>query len=278
MFGASERENHYHSVTSVSRIGGSVANLSVDDRTLLDAILAPGGVQSLFQPIVELRGGQRTTFGHEGFVRGPKGTRLESPANLFRWAGERGLTELVDRVSVTSVLEGAARIPGDAALFLNVSASTLVSDVSFAAFLRTTAAGAGFPLSRVIVEIVGMSSRWENDYFFDALDALRQMHVPISLDDVGLGHSNYKTILDVRPDFLKVDRYFVDGCHADTRRLAVLASVADLGRRLGARAAVEGVEDQRDLEVMEFVDVSLFQGYLFAPATTVESLVASASK
>jgi EAL domain-containing protein (putative c-di-GMP-specific phosphodiesterase class I) len=71
-------------------------------------------------------------------------------------------------------------------------------------------------------------------------------------------------ILDVRPDFLKLDRYFVDSCDSDPNRRAVIESVANLAAHFGAAVIAEGVESQEVVEALGQFGVELMQGYLFA--------------
>jgi EAL domain-containing protein (putative c-di-GMP-specific phosphodiesterase class I) len=52
---------------------------------------------------------------------------------------------------------------------------------------------------------------------------------------VGLGQSNYKMILDVRPEIYKLDRYLVSGAWSDPYRQVILDSLARMVRRLEAR-------------------------------------------
>jgi EAL domain-containing protein (putative c-di-GMP-specific phosphodiesterase class I) len=78
-------------------------------------------------------------------------------------------------------------------------------------------------------------------------------------------------VLECRPDYLKVDRYFVTGCHDDFYRKAVLSSIAQLARPFGARVIAEGVEDARDLAVLKRLGITLVQGHLFGrPAAAAE--------
>ena len=62
----------------------------------------------------------------------------------------------------------------------------------------------------------------------------------IALDDVGLGHSNFQMMVDAKPDYFKLDRYFVHGCHRDKYRRAVVASVAKLAEELDSSVVAEG--------------------------------------
>jgi EAL domain-containing protein (putative c-di-GMP-specific phosphodiesterase class I) len=113
--------------------------------------------------------------------------------------------------------------------------------------------------------------------FRAALVGLRRLGVRIALDDVGLGHSNYMMICECRPDYLKVDRYFVTGCHRDFHRRAVLASIEQLAGPFGARVVAEGVEDPAEMETLKRIGISLVQGFLFGQPAPVAEMMSSVS-
>jgi EAL domain-containing protein (putative c-di-GMP-specific phosphodiesterase class I) len=115
---------------------------------------------------------------------------------------------------------------------------------------------------------------WDVVGFRTALERLRALGALIALDDVGLGHSNYMMILECRPDYFKVDRHFVEGCHRDFHRRAVLASVARLARPFGARVVAEGVEQPKDLAALRRLGITLVQGYLLARPAPVAEIAA----
>jgi EAL domain-containing protein (putative c-di-GMP-specific phosphodiesterase class I) len=104
---------------------------------------------------------------------------------------------------------------------------------------------------------------WDKSEFFQSLAALRQAGMRIALDDVGLGHSNFQMMVDVKPDYFKLDRYFVHGCHRDKSHRAVVASVAKLAEELGSSVVAEGVEDPADLKILQEVGITLVQGFAF---------------
>jgi EAL domain-containing protein (putative c-di-GMP-specific phosphodiesterase class I) len=129
---------------------------------------------------------------------------------------------------------------------------------------------------RLTVEIVEFAPEWCEAAALTAnLKALRRLGVRLALDDLGQGHSNFQMVLDCRPDYLKLDRYFVAGLSQDRFRRGVLESVVVLARHFGARVIVEGVEKQADLRVSRLLGANLAQGYLFSPALSADGLRAS---
>jgi EAL domain-containing protein (putative c-di-GMP-specific phosphodiesterase class I) len=131
------------------------------------------------------------------------------------------------------------------------------------AFLDRAASSAGFATESVVVEIVEHNRPRDTAAFQRGLRELRGLGVRIAVDDVGLGEANLLMILACRPDYLKVDRYFVHGSRADFHRQAVLTSIVQLARPFGARVIAEGVETEADLQAVQTVGFDLVQGYLF---------------
>lgn len=236
----------------------------MSEPSLLDSILDPGGLTVLFQPIVELDGPAPRLHAMEALVRGPHGTNLESADVLFEYVRRKHEEVVVDRACVEAIFSAADRLPEAVGLSLNVHASTLSRDLEFLPFLGAAAASHGIEFTRLIVEIVEHAPPWDGPPFLAALDGLRQIGVRIALDDVGLGQSNYRMILDSKPDYFKIDRYFVKGAHADFYRQAVLDSVYRLAHEFGARVVAEGVEDAIDLATLRSLGIGLVQGNFFS--------------
>jgi EAL domain-containing protein (putative c-di-GMP-specific phosphodiesterase class I) len=242
-------------------------------RDLLDAILEPGGLSVHFQPIMELHGDDPRVYGLECLIRGPKGTNLENAEVLFEYVRRKREESLVDRACVKAAFECARNIPVPTHLSVNVHASTLGRDHEFLVFLGDVADVNAISLTDITVEIVEHAPPWDGRSFLDALEGLRRIGVRIGLDDVGLGQSNYRMILDCRPDYFKVDRYFALGCAKDPYRQAVLESIHELARRFGGRVVAEGVEVKEDLAAIQAIGIDLVQGYYFSPAAPLARLI-----
>lgn len=242
----------------------------MQEHRALNAILEPGGITPLYQPIMRMAGGAPVLSGFECLSRGPKGTNFESAVVMFEYVRLKREETLVDRACVAAAL-GQAPTDGEFTLAVNVHASTLGRDHDFPDFVRATADTYGIDCSRVTIEIVEHAPPWDSIGFAGALERLREHGMRVSLDDVGLGQSNFKMILDVRPDFLKLDRYFVTDCDTDPNRRAVIASVANLATHFGADVIAEGVETEAHLETLQRMGIRYMQGFLFSQPLTVQA-------
>ena len=235
----------------------------MSERCLMDQILDPGALSARFQPVYEVHASVMVGHYVECLIRGPKGTSVESPEILFEYARNKNRESDVDRRCVSVILEAVKGLPPHVRLGLNVHASTLALDGGFVEFLASEARRFGFEADRLVVEIVEHAPPFDVEAFRVALDALRDLGAAIALDDVGLGHSNFMMIIECRPSYFKIDRYFVRGARTDIYRQAVLSSVAQLALPFGARVVAEGVETDADLEAVRQAGINLVQGYLF---------------
>lgn len=236
----------------------------------INRILQPGGLTPVYQPVFRTGGEAVNLFGLECLSRGPKGTNFESAAVLFEYVRRKREESLVDRACIAAALRGASSLPSTLRLSFNVHASTLGRDHGFVEFLQTTAAATSIDLHRLTVEIIEHAPPWDGMSFLSTIRQLRQLGLHIALDDIGLGQSNFKMLLDVDPDFLKLDRYFVEGCTKDPRRRAVITALQQLAVSFDAELIAEGVNDVADANTLRELGVTLMQGFQYAEPLTLE--------
>lgn len=237
----------------------------------LNKILQPGAITPVYQPVFRVNGAKATIDGVECLSRGPRGTNFESAEVLFEYVRLKREESLVDRACIAAAFRGASGLPNTLRLGVNVHASTLGRDHGFIAFLQSTAAATGITLQRIVIEIVEHAPPWDNLSFQSSLEQLRQLGMAIALDDVGLGQSNFKMLLDVRPDYLKLDRYFVDGCAADGHRRAVISALQQLARDFHAAIVAEGVERAEDSDCLQGLGITLMQGFHYSHPLAAEA-------
>jgi EAL domain-containing protein (putative c-di-GMP-specific phosphodiesterase class I) len=93
------------------------------------------------------------------------------------------------------------------------------------------------------------------------------------LDDVGLGTSNYRLILDCRPDYFKLDAFFVRGVSYDPDRQAVVKSIMCLADEMKGVVVAEGAETNEELSTLSQMGIKLFQAHLVCPPMTSHELL-----
>ncbi|QBF27984.1 GGDEF domain-containing protein [Pseudomonas tructae] len=226
----------------------------------LSTILAQSGLHSLFQPIVCLS--ERRIFGYEALSRGPSNSPLHSPLNLFAVARQAGrLTEL-EAACRESACRRFSQQNLAGKLFLNVSPESLLEPHYQSGRTLKMLHELGVPPSRVVIELTEQTPTDDFQLLFNALHHYRDMGFSIALDDLGAGYSSLRLWSELRPDYVKIDRHFIDGIHLDALKREFVGSILQIARASRAQVIAEGIELAEELKVLTEMGVDLVQGYL----------------
>ncbi|HEY5657513.1 MAG TPA: EAL domain-containing protein [Myxococcota bacterium] len=230
-------------------------------RRRLFELVIDGQVRSVYEPIVEVE--TRTVFGYEALARGPEGTELYTPDKLFAMASEQDLLFQLDCLCRRSALDGARDFPRGAKLFLNVRPTT-IHDPSFRAeALDSTLECCRLSPSDVVFEISEQESIDNFAIFREVRDYYGKLGFQIALDDTGAGYASLEAVMELAPDFIKVDRAFVAGIHEDRARQEVLRALQSVAQQIGAQIIGEGLDKLEELETLQALGIPYGQGWLF---------------
>ena len=228
----------------------------------LQELIIAGSVTTIFQPIVRL--GDRSVIGYEALSRGPEHTPYENPFILFDAARDVGLAFELDRVCRTKALTNARHLKPDLALFINCL-PTAVHDPDFKGD-RLSALLDGLKLSpmRIVLEISEHDAIENFKVFRDAMRYYSDIGFAIAMDDAGSGYSSLEAVVELRPNFLKLDISLIQGIHANPLKQELVRGLATLAGRMQAQVVAEGIETDEDLAALAALGVPLGQGYLIA--------------
>lgn len=226
----------------------------------LDALLAQGTLQALFQPIVD--GVLRRPIGYEALARGPVGSSLHLPDALFAAAHDCDRCMELERACVSAALRDFAALQIEGRLFLNVLPQTLLRWPEFPGWLDARLDALELDPHNLVIELTEHGLTEDQVRLIEAVAPLRRLGCDIALDDLGAGASGLKTWSAVRPEFVKVDRYFVSGIEHDPVRAEILRSVVDMARAIGCRVIAEGVENAAQCTLTLELGVDHVQGFL----------------
>jgi EAL domain-containing protein (putative c-di-GMP-specific phosphodiesterase class I) len=235
---------------------------------LLETILDQR-IYSVYEPIVEVS--SRTVFGYESLARGPERSRFHSPAALFGAAQEHGLVFELDCACRESGLRGAVDFPSGTKLFLNILPTT-IHDPNFQGDrLIETLEKRRLSPSDVVFEISEQEPIRSSGSFLELLDQYRNLGFQFALDDTGAGYAGLEELVELEPDFIKIDRSMVSGVDHDTARQDVLAAVLQLAEKMGAHVIGEGLDTLEELEMLGRLGIRFGQGWLFGHPTPLRA-------
>jgi EAL domain-containing protein (putative c-di-GMP-specific phosphodiesterase class I) len=218
------------------------------------ALLAPGAIRAVFQPIVRLT--DLVPIGYEGLARfpTPPGLIALPPDVILAAAGRSGLRDDLE-VACWSAIAAAGVPPEGRMLWVNLSPEALAHP----GLLEV----AGRLPARLVIELTEQDAVLNHGLLRERLRPWIARGALVAVDDAGAGFTSLEYVADIRPDFLKLCRGMVAGVDGDASREAVLRATAAFAREVGARVVAEGVERPEELAVCRDVEIEYGQGWLF---------------
>ncbi len=226
----------------------------------LEQILAHGDLHSLFQPIVSLS--ERRILGYEALTRGPSNSPLHAPVALFSVARKVGRLSELEQASRKSALQRFRDQQLSGKLFLNVSPESLLESSHQPGRTLQLLQEYGIAPERVVIELTEQAPIDDFSLLDTALHHYRAMGFSIALDDLGAGYSSLRLWSELRPDYVKIDRHFIDGIHQDAVKREFVGSILKMAHASRAHVIAEGIELPEELAVLSDMGVDLLQGYL----------------
>jgi diguanylate cyclase (GGDEF)-like protein len=224
----------------------------------LRRMLEEGRLTAAYQPIWDMRRGEVMAF--EGLARPAEDYGFASPCEAFQIAERIGKVDELDALCRRAVLAGAADLPAGILLFLNVSPQVLDHETLACDRLVREVKAVGLEPDQVVIEITERSTERLSMVVREAT-RLRQLGFKLALDDVGSGNSGLEMLLQVKFDFVKVDREVVNSAFEDGPGRAVMAAVCAFASEAHSFVITEGIESQAVLDSVERI---LLRHYLSA--------------
>ena len=220
-----------------------------------------------FQPMFRLDDG--ALLGVEALSR----FRLEParpPAVWFAEARAVGLGIELETLAVRRAVEGIGELSAGALLFVNASAETV----------RSPALGPVLDLSRpgtVVVEMPAAGAAAAASDLGPSIRSIRDRGVRIAIDEAGPDLPSLETVLELEPDFVKLDIGICRNIHMNVERRDRAGDVVSAVRGRAAALAAVGIESRGELETLRSLAITFGQGYFLAvpgrlPLTALEDV------
>lgn len=232
-------------------------------------VIQQQALQISYQPIINHY--QQRVVGFEALSRPHYKNELIAPDVWFASALECGMYIDADLAAIRCAVQGYAgemKTKSSPFLFVNVLPDTLVDErfpSGIAAILREVE----FDPSKIVLEIVE-STVYDVSTVASAANLMKDLGLHIALDDMGVGGSNLRSLIDLEPDFVKVDKSLIQGiAHSDNKRkmLSLVSQYASAGSVIA-----EGIENLEDLMAVQDTGVALSQGYYWSKPMTADRI------
>ena len=233
-----------------------------------------------YQPKVDLQ--SMRLVGAEALMRWKRGGRLVPPGDFIPLAEEIGLILPMSQWALGEATRQLRawrdRFGFTQSIAVNLP-SRLFERADLVDHIRRSALACDVPLGSIQLEITETGLMKGQQGVFPALHRLNDIGVRISIDDFGTGYSSLSYLTTLPISELKIDGSFVRDLGRTPQSEAVATAIIALSRSLGLGVVAEGVETERQAQVLKGLGCNVMQGYLFSrplPADDFERWVSRA--
>ena len=184
-------------------------------------------------------------------------------------AEEAGLIDRLSEQVIAEALRQAASWDPKITISVNISPSQF-ADGWLAQRIVRILTEAGFPASRLIVEITESSLFADLDLARSIVGSLKNQGIRLALDDFGTGFSSLSSVRSLPFDMIKIDRSFVTEID-HKENMAIVRTVSTLASALSVPVCVEGIESEPVYEAVVTLGCAIGQGWYFGKPMTAEA-------
>lgn len=214
-----------------------------------------------FQPIIDAKDG--SVVAYEALMRVDLPT-LHSPADVLRLAREENCLHEVERItffrasSAYQTLENAGKVVPSALLFVNSIASQYLTPDELSEYSARYAS----ILPRIVIEIT--EEEVLDPKALRIKQTIRGSSGAFALDDYGSGYSNERSLLELSPNYIKIDLSIIRDIDTDANKRQIVSNTVSYPHQRGMKVVAEGLETADEVRTVLSLGVDLLQGFFLA--------------
>jgi EAL domain-containing protein (putative c-di-GMP-specific phosphodiesterase class I) len=169
-------------------------------------------------------------------------------------------------------------------LYPAVENLTIAVNISAKQFSESTLAGdverilkqSGLRPGRLKLEITETVVMLDAIKSVNQLKSLKNLGILLSIDDFGTGYSSMSYLQKFPTDQLKIDLSFVQRMESTPENIEIIRAIVNMAHSLRLRVVAEGIETERQRDLLYSLQCDYGQGYLYSrplPRETAEEFV-----
>jgi diguanylate cyclase (GGDEF)-like protein/PAS domain S-box-containing protein len=237
-------------IGALMELPADATNIRAEQRERIRRVVAERDFEVIFQAVHDVSTG--SVVGVEALARFP--CEPFRPDLVFGEAALLGLDIELETAVIERILSLLPELPDDVFVAVNISPSAVLL-TSWSELL------AGVDPSRLVLEITEHDAVKNYDALDDVLETCRARGMRVAVDDVGAGFSSFSHVLELAPEFIKIDQSITRNIDADDARRRLAQSIAEFAAQIGATVIAEGVETQGELDAVGASGIPWAQGY-----------------
>lgn len=219
-----------------------------------------GEFTSYLQPIIDLS--DFSIFGYESLLRSGDTSKRIHPGELFEAASLTGFHSMLDQKARKTAIEcRKSQVNPGIKSFINFLPSTIYNPEFCLRHTFKIVNEFGVNPKDLVFEVVETEKIEDVEHLRSVLDVYKREGMKVALDDVGSGFATVEMLTLLQPDYVKIDRAFIDHCDTDVEKQRFLRKVIRVANDLDILVLAEGIERKEELFFCKEIGVHYAQGY-----------------
>lgn len=231
----------------------------------LKKIITNEALDTYFQPIVDLT--TKETFAFEALNRPPGSKLFSTTDHFYEFVGQ---TNIVFQFEIfcrnLSLKRFIHRQHGEVrdrkfVLFLNIHPHVLLDKDHHSGETLQLLKELGISPEQVVFELTERSAVTDFQEFERVLSYYRSQGYRLAIDDVGSGYNSLKTIIYLKPEFIKLDRSLIQNINQSPASQQLVSLIHEYAKQSDTKIIAEGIERLEELEWIQKLGIHYAQGY-----------------
>ncbi|WP_166421903.1 EAL domain-containing protein [Pseudoalteromonas sp. Z1A8] len=129
------------------------------------------------------------------------------------------------------------------------------------------------PAKTILIEVTENTLMDPDSSIQRQLKRLSAIDIDIAIDDFGVGYSSLAYLQRLDIDILKIDRSFINDLESNDNSIALVKAIITMAHNLDVMVVAEGVETQKQYDLLKQLACDYIQGYIFSKAVSKKEFI-----
>jgi len=213
----------------------------------------------VYQPIVDNKTKEFSKY--ETLIRIQKDDTMIYPNEFLELSKKYKYYDLITK----AVIEKSFQVFQNRKEKFSINLSSMdINNESILEYLFTTMNENKETASRMIVELVESENIDFTQKVISFRDKIKSYGVELAIDDFGSGYSNMINILQLQPDYIKIDGSLIEGLQTDMQNYSFVEAIVSFAQKNNIKTIAEFVSTKEIFETVQKLGIDFSQGYYFA--------------
>jgi len=221
-----------------------------------------------FQPIVSVATGKAVKY--EVLIRMYDRDKelMISPAEFLGVLQNSGHEKELTKLIIDQSFQSYERCRID--LSINMTRDDLDEDMLD--YLIAKASGYGIPPESIVIELVESEELLKEKYI-TIIQEIKRSGFKIAIDDFGTGYSNFAYLVQIKPDYIKIDGSLIENITKSTEQKQVVQGIYNFASNLDIEVIAEYVSSEEIFNEIKKIGIEYVQGYHLGHVMSCDEII-----